>query len=189
MDALRWLHHFGLPQHEPVAGDLFEWSRAWALTAWSDDSGEETGGDGDSECSGCAWCEDSGEETGGDGDSECSGCAWCDDSGSESGGDGDSECSENKTKKMGTKRGHEEIENEIEPDETGSLEADRGWQTTKRAKMDQMPVLNVYEQQRLENMRQIKQELPLPNFRLPWRLALLQPVLRTRPRYRCAAWL
>jgi hypothetical protein len=90
---------------------------------------------------------------------------------------------------MGTKRGHEEIENEIEPDETGSLEADRGWQTTKRAKMDQMPVLNVYEQQRLENMRQIKQELPLPNFRLPWRLALLQPVLRTRPRYRCAAWL
>ncbi len=90
MDALRWLRHFGLPQHEPVAGDLFEWSRAWARTAWCDDSGEETGGDGDSLCSGCAWCDASGEETG---------------------GDVDSECSENKTKKMGTKRGHEEIEN------------------------------------------------------------------------------
>jgi hypothetical protein len=119
----------------------------------------------------------------------CSGSAWCDDSGEEFGGDGDSECSENKTKKMGTKRGREEIENEIEPDETGSLEADRGSQPTKRAKMDPMPLKNVYEQQRLENMRQIKEALPLPNFRLPWRLALLQPVLRTRPRYRCAAWL
>ena len=151
MDALRWIHHFGLPQHEPVAGDLFEWARAWARTAWCDDSGEETGGDGDSVCSGCAWCDDSGEETGGDGDSECSG---------------------NQTKKMGTKRGREEVENEIEPDETGSLEADDASQPTKRAKMDPMPVLNAYEQQRLERIRQNNEARRLPNFRLHWRLAL-----------------
>jgi hypothetical protein len=172
MDAHRGLHHFGLPQHEPVAGDLFEWARAWARTAWCDDSGEETGGDGDSGCSGCAYCDDSGEETGGDGGSECSGCAYCYDSGSESGGDGDSECSGNKTKKMGTKRGREEVENEIEPDETGSLEADDASQPTKRAKMDPMPVLNAYEQQRLERIRQNNEARRLPNFRLHWRLAL-----------------
>ena len=138
MDA--WLHHFGLLPHESVAGDLFEWARAWAWTAVV-------------ECRGCAYCDDSGEES------------------------------------RGTKRGREEIEIEIVPDETGSLEADDGSQPTKRAKMVQMPVLTAYEQERLENMRQIQEALPLPNFRRPWRLALLQPVLRTRPRYRCAAWL
>ena len=131
MDA--WLHHFGLLPHESVAGDLFEWARAWAWTAVV-------------ECRGCAYCDDSGEES------------------------------------RGTKRGREEIEIEIVPDETGSLEADDGSQPTKRAKMDQ--VLNEHEQKRLENMRQLEEALPLPNFRLPWRLALLP---RTRPRYRCAA--
>jgi hypothetical protein len=85
--------------------------------------------------------------------------------------DGHSECSENQAKKMGTKRGREEIENEIEPDETGSLEADDGSQPTKRAKMDQMPS-NAYEQERLERIRQNNEARRLPNFRLHWRLAL-----------------
>jgi hypothetical protein len=121
MDA--WLHHFGLLPHESVAGDLFEWARAWAWTAVV-------------ECRGCAYCDDSGEESG------------------------------------GTKRGREEIENEIEPDETGSLEADDGSQPTKRAKMDQMPSKNAYEQERLERIRQNNEARRLPNFRLHWRLAL-----------------
>jgi hypothetical protein len=250
IDAHRWLHYFGLPQHEQVAGNFFEWSWAWART-WIEQTGMDgsfffleqphphqqvhsaashwqpaeaaatgTGGfcglqcleqtataaadslgpelsqplqaaphserrDGDSVCSGCAWCDDSGSERR-DGDSVCSGCASCDDSGEESGGDGDSECSENKTKKMGTKRGHEEIENDAReqmgtchsaqssvPDETSSLEADGGSQTTKRAKIDQMP-LNVYEQQRLERIRENDKAGRLPNFRLHWRLALLR---------------
>ena len=131
MDA--WLHHFGLLPHESVAGDLFEWARAWAWTA-------------DVECRGCAYCDDSGEES------------------------------------RGTKRGREEIEIEIVPDETGSLEADDGSQPTKRAKIDQMPS-NAYEQERLERIRQNNEARRLPNFRLHWRLALS----RTRPRYRCAA--
>jgi len=133
MDA--WLHHFGLLPHESVAGDLFEWARAWAWTAVV-------------ECRGCAYCDDSGEES------------------------------------RGTKRGREEIEIEDEPDETGSLEADDGSQPTKRAKMDQPPVLNAYEQQRLARIRENDQARRLPNSRLHSRA----PVLRTRPRYRCAAF-
>jgi hypothetical protein len=132
MDA--WLHHFGLLPHESVAGDLFEWARAWAWTAVV-------------ECRGCAYCDDSGEES------------------------------------RGTKRGREEIEIEIVPDETGSLEADDGSQPTKRAKMVPMPELNPYEQQRLARIRENDQARRLPNCRLHSRA----PVLRTRPRYRCAA--
>ncbi len=107
----------------------------------------------------------------------CKRYAWCDDSGEETGGDGDSECSENKTKKVGIKRGHEEIENgameqmgtcdsaeNSVPDETGSLGADGGSQTPKRAKIDQMP-MSVYEEQRLERIRRNDKARRLPNFR------------------------
>ena len=71
------------------------------------------------------------------------------------------------------------------PDETSSLEADGGSQTTKRAKLNTMP-LSDYEKLVLERIRENQQALPHRIF--VFLGALAHPCSVTRPRYRCAAF-
>ena len=64
------------------------------------------------------------------------------------------------------------------PDDPGALAADDlalGVRKHKRAKVGANPPPNDYELQRLEKIRQNKQALPLPNFRLPRALATRAP--------------
>ena len=90
--------------------------------------------------------------------------------------DGDLDCGETATKKNGTKRGHEEIENDAPEqmgtchsaenavlDETSSLEVDGGSQTTKRPKLNMIP-LSDYELQRHERIRQNKRRAAYRTF-------------------------